>query len=97
MNPVILMNHLWENNINSDVGVIFNFNEKGFRVNPNIENVAEVCKKFSKNKIYVMSIYSGKGETDPNIFIKQFDFVDGVIFGSSNPSRIMSNFETLSS
>jgi hypothetical protein len=96
MNPVILMNHLWKGGHNSDVGIVFNLNEKGFRVNPNLKHVIKSCENFSRNKIFVMSIYSGKGGTDPNVFIRQFDFVNGVVFGSSNPARITSNYKALS-
>lgn len=95
MNPELLMNYLWKDNRNQDVGIVFNFNEKGFRVNPCLQQVIKTCKEFKNNKIFVMSIYSGRGKTDPNIFIKQFDFIDGVIFGSSNPERINLNFNAL--
>ena len=75
--------------------LVFNFNEKGFRVNPSLEAVARAIETHRGRDIYVMSVYSGMGDTPPAKFLAKHSSIKGVLFGSSSPERIRENFRSL--
>lgn len=77
--------------------LIFNFNEKGFRTNPSLNAVVNAVEAHRGREIYIMSLYSGRGKTDPHEFLARHPGIRGVLFGSSNPVRIGENYRALAS
>jgi hypothetical protein len=90
MNPTRLMETLWANGRNADVRITFNFNQKGFRMNPNQDIVMETCKRFEGHKITAMSLFSG-GDNQAFKFVENKSYIESVLFGSSSKSRIINN------
>jgi hypothetical protein len=82
---------------NHGTRMIFNFNEKGFRTNPSLKDVIQAVEAHHGREIYIMSLYSGRGKTDPHEFLARYPGIKGVLFGSSNPVRIGRNFQALAS
>jgi hypothetical protein len=95
MNFPRLAESIWRDD-QHETRIVFNFNERGFRVNPSLSSVIDAMDVHRGREIYIMSLYSGRGSTEPERYLARFPAVKGVLFGSSNVGRIRSNFESLS-
>lgn len=87
-----LAESLWDKGLNDSI-IVFNCNSKGFRTNPNLDNVKESIKKYKNNHTVAMSIFSGSNVEDLNRLFSDIPELSGVLFGSSQKKNIINNFD----
>lgn len=79
-----------------DCTIVFNFNAKGFRTNPNIDCVKDHIKKYKHCDSVAMSIFSGGSIDSVSGLLDGASDIKGILFGTSKKKNMDYNIRLLS-
>ncbi len=91
LNPKKLVHVLKRKDID-DAVIVLTLNEKGYKVYPSLDDVEKLILDNKGITFWAMSVFNG-ADKDPYGFVKRFENIQGVIFGSSKIQNIKRNLE----
>lgn len=92
MNFPALAESLWESEYNN-CAIVFNYNNSGFRTNPNLNAVKHCIQKYKTNESIAMSVFSGGQISEVGNLVKEASCLTGVLFGTSKKKNMISNID----